>query len=357
MLEGFSFESVAHYTRGLATMFFIMQVASTYSLRKRDRMTYFLFIAISYITLCYIKDAGFLFTPWIESRFMEDLVSIIDMTCAPFVCAYFYEATSPGVIKGRHLLLLYLPFAAFIPIFCIFQDILVVYAAALFTVIVGITTLALTLRNAARYGKCLNDNYSYTKDIGVRWIVQCAFVYILWFFVYSLCFSPTTWFGEAVFDIASIIFWSALCLLTQRHRVITEMMQDVSAKDDMADAGDKTLSARDAFIASALEDCMTRKKLFLNPRLTITDLAHEMGSNKSYISDYINRHGKTFYDLINEYRIAEACHIIDTKDTYSKISLSEVAARSGFNSMSSFNRYFSKIKGVSPGNYTRQKEQ
>ncbi len=84
-------------------MFFIMQVASIYSLRKRDRMIYFLFIAISYITLCYIKDAGFLFTPWIESHFMEDLVSIIDMTCTPFVCAYFYEATSPGVIKGRHL--------------------------------------------------------------------------------------------------------------------------------------------------------------------------------------------------------------------------------------------------------------
>ncbi|MGN1262760.1 MAG: helix-turn-helix domain-containing protein, partial [Prevotella sp.] len=267
----------------------------------------------------------------------------------------------------------------------VLQDVRVMYVAASASALVCIVTMILTLLNAIRYKKCLDDNYSYTKDISVRWIVKSAFVYILWFFFYSLCFNPTTWFGEAVFDIASIIFWTTLCLLNHSHRVITEMLHkdDVGneyvAEEEANDNGDaekrataeppmdgeaaemssddEQLRERDAFMATALKYCMENKKLYLNPRLTITDLAHVMRSNKSYISDYVNRRGKTFYDFINEYRISEACRIIETKGVHEKISMSDIALRSGFNSMSSFNRYFSKIKGVSPSSYIRQHEQ
>ncbi|MGN1262418.1 MAG: hypothetical protein ACI4TW_00095, partial [Prevotella sp.] len=86
-------------------------------------MTYILFVTITYITLCYIKDVVFLFTPWMQNRFVEDLTSIIDITCTPFVCAYFYEATNPGVVKRRHLIFFYILFATFIPFYCVLQDV------------------------------------------------------------------------------------------------------------------------------------------------------------------------------------------------------------------------------------------
>lgn len=74
-------------------------------------------------------------------------------------------------------------------------------------------------------------------------------------------------------------------------------------------------------------------------------------SNKTYISSYINSQGKTFYDYVNEYRISEDCRMKDTSEEH--LSMTEVSMRSGFNSISSFNRYFLKIKGVTPTNYYR----
>lgn len=92
-----------------------------------------------------------------------------------------------------------------------------------------------------------------------------------------------------------------------------------------------------------------RKKLYLNPLLSLNDLARAAGCNKTYVSTFINSQGKTFYDYVNEYRISEACRIMESSDE--RLSMSDVATRSGFNSMSSFNRYFSKIKGATPTNY------
>ena len=85
--------------------------------------------------------------------------------------------------------------------------------------------------------------------------------------------------------------------------------------------------------------------------MCIRDSALAVGSNKTYLSTYLNQRGKTFYDFVNEYRIAEACRIIDTKPKGTRLAMADVATRSGFNSISSFNRYFNKIMGVSPSNY------
>ena len=98
---------------------------------------------------------------------------------------------------------------------------------------------------------------------------------------------------------------------------------------------------------------METEKLYLNPHLSLNDLASAAGTNKTYISTFINSRGKTFYDYVNEYRIAEACRILDTSSE--RLSMADVATRSGFNSMSTFNRYFLRIKGVSPSAYYRSR--
>ena len=43
--------------------------------------------------------------------------------------------------------------------------------------------------------------------------------------------------------------------------------------------------------------------------------------------------------------------IINNMDANDKLTMVEVATKSGFNSISSFNRYFSKIEGISPRQY------
>ena len=383
-------ETIAHYTRGMATMFFIMQAVLVFPSRRRDRMTYLLFVTVLYLSVCYVKDAVFLFGEFAGQEYVDDMVSIIDSTCTPFVCAYFCEATSPGFATVRRVSVLWLLFAAFIPLYAVFHAPWVVTAVFGLSLVVSLLTVVLVLVNAVRYNRCLTDNYSYTKDIDVRWIVKSTVVYFLWFFAYCFCFSPSSGFGEVAFDFFSIVFWSTLVVFSRRHRVVKEMLphaQDigmvvaeaalvVSADvDSMANdnpgvsvpvAGknkkravasdiDRRQETKDDWFAVRLQHCMTIDKLYLNPRLSLADLAAAVATNKSYLSEYINRSGKTFYDFVNEYRVAEACLLIDDMPNAERLPMSEVAARSGFNSISTFNRYFFKIKGATPTDFLRRK--
>ncbi|MDY5388024.1 MAG: hypothetical protein SPG50_05300, partial [Muribaculaceae bacterium] len=63
MLEITTFEAAAHYMRGVTTMFFIFWAIEIYKHRKEDNMKHVLFITISFITLCYLKDIIFIIDP------------------------------------------------------------------------------------------------------------------------------------------------------------------------------------------------------------------------------------------------------------------------------------------------------
>lgn len=377
-----AFDALAHYTRGLVTMFFIAWTMVMYRLRKRDRMTYVLFITVAYLSLCYSKDVVFLVTPWMENVFVQNLVMLIDISCTPFVCAFFYEATRPGSITNRRLVYTYIFFLATIPLYCILQSGWVVVFAFAMSMIESTLAVVLVFVNSIRYDKCLSDNYSYRQDISVGWVVWSSFCYFIWFAVYIFCFFEPTWFDEVIFDLSSIIIWTVLCLLTHKHKVIVEMLRtdnllqgkdvvaenieekqtggecvadepEISVKQAGMECDDDFWVKKDALIAEELHKKMVIDKMYLNPHLSLSELALAVGSNRSYLSGHINRSGKSFYDFVNEFRIAEACRILDDP-SIDKIPMADVAKRSGFNSISSFNRYFFKIKGITPTDYIRK---
>lgn len=96
---------------------------------------------------------------------------------------------------------------------------------------------------------------------------------------------------------------------------------------------------------------LSERKLFTNPELTIKDLASEIHVSDRTVSQVINKAlGKNFYDLVNDYRINEACHIFDT-NIDPKLTVLEVLYMVGFNSKSSFNTQFRKKTGLTPSEY------
>ena len=63
--------------------------------------------------------------------------------------------------------------------------------------------------------------------------------------------------------------------------------------------------------------------------------------------------GKSFFDLINSYRIEEAKKMIKEPED-EKMTISEVMYKVGFNSKSSFNTAFKKYTGLTPSEYKSQ---
>ena len=350
-------EAFAHYMRGAITIFFVFWCFKLYTYRRRNRMMRLLFYTTIFIAFSYIKDSVFLFAQWKNSFWLDDFVNTVDLLFIPLVCAFFIEATNPGYPTRRQLAALLSMQALFIPLFLIFPDEIVVFCAFSVALVVAVATMYLVVVFSVRYRQYIKLNYSYKENIDVAWVVVSSVAFFLSLFVYNLAFAYTTWLSEALYNIFSMALWTFLFLFSRRHRVV-RILKPVENEDEQATEeieepkSDDDVVSHNYILAVRLEQKMSQDKLYLNPKLTTTDVATAIGTNKTYLSDYLNNTLNTsFFDYINTFRINEACRIIEMMPERGRKSMSVVAQKSGFNSLSSFHRYFVKLKGISPKSY------
>lgn len=98
-----------------------------------------------------------------------------------------------------------------------------------------------------------------------------------------------------------------------------------------------------------LQTCLVETKLYLNADLTLDMLAEKIAVPKHHLSYFLNTHiGKSFYQLIAEYRITHAKNILN-EDIF--ITIETLAYECGFNSKTTLNKYFKKSTGFSPSQY------
>lgn len=142
---------------------------------------------------------------------------------------------------------------------------------------------------------------------------------------------------------------------TQGYRLATfiEMLQTMSRLPDW-----KFLS--DQVIAPAISDYeglrmneiyqYTMQNYFKN--ITLEEIAEEIHLTPQSFCRYFKKHTlKTYTHFLNEVRVNEACKKFMTGD-YN--SISAIAYQTGFNHVSTFNRVFKSILGISPGEYIQQ---
>jgi AraC-like DNA-binding protein len=104
---------------------------------------------------------------------------------------------------------------------------------------------------------------------------------------------------------------------------------------------------------AVLKKHMIDKEPYLNPSLTIKNLAQQMELPVRELSVLINQHlNQHFFDFVNGYRIEEAMKIL--KDPSKKeFTVLEILYEVGFNSKSSFNTAFKKHTGLTPTQYRK----
>jgi AraC-like DNA-binding protein len=100
-----------------------------------------------------------------------------------------------------------------------------------------------------------------------------------------------------------------------------------------------------------LSSLMAEEKLFTDPNLKLSSLSKELGLPSHQVSKLINeKFGKSFKDLVNEYRVGEFIACMNDP-RYRSRSMYGIALDVGFNSKSSFNTVFKKITGKTPTEY------
>ena len=98
---------------------------------------------------------------------------------------------------------------------------------------------------------------------------------------------------------------------------------------------------------------MREKHIYRLNDVSLDKLASILGTNRTYVSRIINTFaGKTFWDYINMYRIAEATQILSDPDN--DIQIKNLYEILGYNSPASFFKVFRKEVGITPSKYREE---
>jgi AraC-like DNA-binding protein len=116
---------------------------------------------------------------------------------------------------------------------------------------------------------------------------------------------------------------------------------------------DSVENKEEAKIKAELLQHLEKQKPFLNPELSLPDLARQMGYTTAQLSGVINKEvGKNFNELINTYRIQDVkVRLVDP--AFSHLSILGIAFESGFNSKATFNRAFKQFTGQTPSEFMK----
>lgn len=108
-----------------------------------------------------------------------------------------------------------------------------------------------------------------------------------------------------------------------------------------------------AIYRKQLLDLMQREKPYLNPNLSLRDLAQQMVLPANQISQLLNEgFDKNFSEFINSYRL----EVFKTKiadPANSHYTILGIAYESGFNSKTVFNSFFKRMEGITPRAYQK----
>ncbi len=226
--------------------------------------------------------------------------------------------------------------------------------------------LILSLRYYSNYKKLLFDKVSYAESILFQWIrnFMIAFLSILALRVVFFITNPE-WgqFGSQFWHYIAFSFIFYYIAITGYSNVIKQItlegeklkVVNVFSEDEIISKNERlniTTDHKDNTVwKSKISQLMIEKRLYENPRLTLSDVAKELNITSKTVSSIVNTEfNLNFNDFINQYRIEAVKNKINNGE-HKTTTLLGIALDSGFNSKATFNRAFKKSTSLSPKDY------
>lgn len=228
----------------------------------------------------------------------------------------------------------------------------------------GISYSVLSYLKLRQREKVVEENFSYSNRINMNWL-RYAILGIVSVFITA---AVVTVFREVLgfqfpFN-ADILFYSIIVSFVVFVGFSGIRQQDLFSTTTLND--EELVKSESAYRKSSLKtdvaemkhrellELMKNEKPYLNPKLTLSELALSLSVSPNHLSQIINQYEKVnFHDFVNKYRIEE---FIIRARTNKQFSILAHALDSGFNSKSSFNGVFKKFKSVTPSHYIAQDE-
>ena len=204
------------------------------------------------------------------------------------------------------------------------------------------------------YKKRLKGVQSTMSPVQDRWLKIFIYGYLMAYLITNIC-RAGLYMNRGLSDV--FIFTSFLAFfiyfLFLFYKAISH--PDIFIKtEERIEVRTHTIPKQEAHsLLKVVNDYMILKEPFLNPDLTLKQLASELKIPERLLSGVINQYrNQNFYDFVNNYRISKAQKML-TDDSFKRKTVLEILYDSGFNSKSSFNLVFKRITGLTPTEFKR----
>ena len=146
-------------------------------------------------------------------------------------------------------------------------------------------------------------------------------------------------------------------LVVGYHALHAPTLPDSEVMSPSADRENKVSAEDFRAAAQKLRQVMDQEQPFLNPGLSLNQLADSAGIPESLLSRVINEEiGQNFYDFVNDYRVrAFIDRVRRGEDRH--LTFLALALTVGFSSKSTFNRAFKKLTETTPREFFRLSEE
>ena len=212
----------------------------------------------------------------------------------------------------------------------------------------------LSLITLEQFKRKIKNEVAAIEDIKFSWLKLILYGYVVASIsnvvlrIPALEINPAT--GSFLILLAFLIFFT---LLFYKALINPDIF---GRTDENSKYKTSSLSTHEAKqILERLEHEMQSNKPFLDPAITIKQLAKELAISDRILSQIINEYKQqNFYDFINYYRINFAKKLLINSEDAKKTVL-EILYEAGFNSKSAFNLAFKKGTGITPTQFRKKR--
>ena len=218
------------------------------------------------------------------------------------------------------------------------------------------------------YRKAINDLRTYYSDVVenlIRWMPGVGFGIMLFMLSAPItCLCPR-WIGINQLALGIIMMiYTFVCIISfsfNYNKVALAITAPASDQDtdEPESAENKETRSAVSSLNDTLRDILHEKAQrwverggYRTPGITIEHVARDMGTNRSYLSRYLNELCHVnFYEWVAQLRIEEAQSLMST---HPSMLIEQIATRVGFTSASTFSSTFKKIVGITPNKWRNQ---
>lgn len=220
----------------------------------------------------------------------------------------------------------------------------------------GIVYYWLVNKRVKEHREKIDNYFSNTEKISLKWIYVFNVLFLLTLasgiFYHGInreFFINNPAFISIPFGIQTVFYWVIGHFGSKQKGIYSDL--EIKQAEDIENE-EHPILPRD--IENRLVLIMKNDRPYLNPDISLPDLARITGTNRTYLSKYINSNYKqNFKQFINHYRLVNAEKLLTAED---EIDIVSISIQSGFSSYPTFNRCFKEKYNMPPGIYRKRQK-